>query len=743
MTIFAIPLLIMQDHFDEIQLTSGEFFLNELLPVLQWLDQLLKQAIAAAPLIYGVELGKDPYQGLHLDLDDIHRRLARSPGEPLFQEHGSSPRHHLSDALATDTHLIWLKQTFGLSNFDLEVIALALAPEIDRRYEQVYAYLQDDIRHHRPNIDLALNLLCSSAAERLARCNHFSPDAPLIRQAVLQLLPENPQEPSTLLASSLRLTDSIVRFLLGRTGLEPQLDPFCTLVKPKSTLQKRLIGDHLKAGLLPLMQQAQIAENALYLYFEGPSQIEKRHAAESLADGVGTPLLIVNLAAAVGSKLDFDTVLRLALREAQLQNAILYIDNLDTLRLSDHKLAYHYFLSLLSDEKRRVILSGKQRWVPEELAPPGVLPISFPVPEFTQRLTYWQNTLQGIGLTFPPSELASLAERFHLTHAQIAEAVSMACHQAQWRVASQLEDSSPTELAEALPLPTLSDLFAAARAQSGHELQELAQKITPKYGWEDIVLSADSSAQLQEICNQVKYRYQVYGEWGFDDKLSRGKGLNVLFSGSPGTGKTMAAEVVAHELQLDLYKIDLSRIVSKYIGETEKNLDRIFVAAETANAILFFDEADALFGKRSEVRDAHDRYANIEISYLLQKMEEYDGVVILATNLRKNLDDAFVRRIHFMIDFPFPDPQKRRRIWQKIWPDALPLGSDIDFDFLAQQFELTGGSIRNIALASAFLAADDSGKLSMKHLMWSIRREYKKMGKVLTEDTFGKYANLQ
>ncbi|MDJ0707464.1 MAG: ATP-binding protein [Leptolyngbyaceae cyanobacterium MO_188.B28] len=732
----------MQEHFDGIQLTSGEFLLNQILPVLQWLDQLLKQAIATAPLIFGAELGDDPYQGLHLELADIQRRLARPPGEPLFQTQAETP-DRLIDTLDTNTRLIWLKQTYGLSAFDLEVVAIALAPEIDRRYEQVYAYLQDDIRRHRPSVDLALNLLCSSAAERLVRCNHFSSDAPLMRQALLQLLPENPQEPSTLLASSLKLTDAIIRFLLGRTGLDPQLYPCCTLVKPASTLQERLMGNHLKAGLLPLVQQAQTAGNALYLYFEGPSQIEKRHVAESLADDVGAPLLIVNLAPAVGSKLDFDIVLRLAFHEAQLQNAILYIDNLDTLRLSEHKLAYHCFLSLLSDEKRRVILSGKQRWVPEELAPPGVLPISFPVPEFTQRLTYWQNTLQGIGLTLPPSELAALAERFRLTHAQIAEAVSIACHQAQWRIASQLEDSSPTELAEALPLPTLSDLFAAARAQSGHELQELAQKINPKYGWEDIVLSADSSAQLQEICNQVKYRYQVYGEWGFDDKLSRGKGLNVLFSGPPGTGKTMAAEVVAHELQVELYKIDLSRIVSKYIGETEKNLDRIFVAAETANAILFFDEADALFGKRSEVRDAHDRYANIEISYLLQKMEEYDGVVMLATNLRKNLDDAFVRRIHFMLDFPFPDPKKRRRIWQKIWPDAVPLSSDIDFDFLARQFELTGGSIRNIALASAFLAADDGGKLSMKHLMRAIRREYKKMGKVLTEGAFGQYANLQ
>ena len=205
---------------------------------------------------------------------------------------------------------------------------------------------------------------------------------------------------------------------------------------------------------------------------------------------------------------------------------------------------------------------------------------------------------------------------------------------------------------------TAADLQAACRLQSNRKLAELARKITPHYTWGDIVLPADRLQQLREICNQVKYRARVYDEWGFDRKLSLGKGLNVLFAGPSGTGKTMAAEIMAGELGLDLYKIDLSTVVSKYIGETEKNLARIFDEAETRNAILFFDEADALFGKRSEVHDSHDRYANIEISYLLQRMEEYDGVAILATNLHKNMDEAFVRRMHFTVEFPFPDADK-------------------------------------------------------------------------------------
>jgi SpoVK/Ycf46/Vps4 family AAA+-type ATPase len=268
----------------------------------------------------------------------------------------------------------------------------------------------------------------------------------------------------------------------------------------------------------------------------------------------------------------------------------------------------------------------------------------------------------------------------------------------------------------------------------------LAKKIQPKYTWKDIVLPEDSLAQLGEICQWVKHHHQVLGEWGFDRKLSLGKGVNALFSGPSGTGKTMAAEIMANKLALDLYKINLSTVISKYIGETEKNLERIFTAAENANAILFFDEADALFGKRSEVRDSHDRYANVEISYLLQKMETYEGITILATNLRQNLDEAFVRRLAFTIHFPAPDEASRRQIWTKIWPAETPLAKEIDFDFLAQQFKLSGGNIKNIALAAAFLAAEKKGPVTMAHVLQAARREYQKLGKPLSATELGLFA---
>jgi SpoVK/Ycf46/Vps4 family AAA+-type ATPase len=280
------------------------------------------------------------------------------------------------------------------------------------------------------------------------------------------------------------------------------------------------------------------------------------------------------------------------------------------------------------------------------------------------------------------------------------------------------------------------ELAAACRAHSVHRLGELAVKIEPNYGWDDIVLPEDQREQLREICSQARYRHRVFGEWEFGRKLSGGKGLIALFSGPPGTGKTMAAEVIASELRLELYKIDLSQVVSKYIGETEKNLDRIFAEARTSNAILFFDEADALFGKRSEVKDAHDRYANIEIGYLLQKMEEYEGIAILATNLRGNLDEAFVRRMQFIVELPLPDEEERRQIWEKVWPAAVPRSPQLDLAILARRFEVPGGNIRNIALAAAFLAAGEGGVVTHSHLLRATRREYQKMGKILVDREF-------
>jgi ATP-dependent 26S proteasome regulatory subunit len=377
-----------------------------------------------------------------------------------------------------------------------------------------------------------------------------------------------------------------------------------------------------------------------------------------------------------------------------------------------------------------VFLVSEKEWQPGGiLGDKPFISIELPVPSYQERRQLWAKQWKGDSTLAADIDFGDLASKFRLSGGQIRDVVAAARSLARWR------DPAKATI-------TAQDLYAACRRQFRGTLSTLSRKIEPKYNWHDIILPKDQTEQLHEICSYVKYYYTVYDGWGFEHKLSTGKGLNVLFSGPSGTGKTMAAEIIANELGLDLYKIDLSAIVSKYIGETEKNLDRIFQEGQTSNAILFFDEADALFGKRSEVRDSHDRYANIEIAYLLQKMDEYEGAVILATNLRKNMDEAFARRMHFTVEFPTPEEADRHRIWQNIFPREAPLAADIDLSFLARQFKITGGNIKNIALGAAFLAAQDGGSINMENIIWATKREFQKMGKLCTESDFARYSEL-
>jgi SpoVK/Ycf46/Vps4 family AAA+-type ATPase len=275
-------------------------------------------------------------------------------------------------------------------------------------------------------------------------------------------------------------------------------------------------------------------------------------------------------------------------------------------------------------------------------------------------------------------------------------------------------------------------LWEACRIQIRLDLDDLAQRIDPVSKWDDLVLPNPQKLLLKEIEVHVRQRTKVYDKWGFRTKGARGLGISALFVGGSGTGKTMAAEVLANALRLDLYRIDLSSVVSKYIGETEKNLRKVFDAAEAGGTILLFDEADALFGKRSEVKDSHDRYANIEVSYLLQRMEAYRGLVILTTNLKRSLDSAFMRRIRFVVEFPFPDAELRAEIWQRIFPLETPT-DELAIDKLAR-LNIAGGNIRNIALNAAFRAADEGQPVHMTHLLSSARSEYAKLEKPLTEN---------
>jgi hypothetical protein len=454
---------------------------------------------------------------------------------------------------------------------------------------------------------------------------------------------------------------------------------------------------------------------SLVLYLQGPYGSGRRSVASALCRRLNLRLLIADLAQldACGGG-DFDFLVSLMARETMLQPAALYLNGMDVLVGDDKRRLLSSLLRELAACPAPVFLGGEAAWDPAgELRARYFVRLELARPTYAERLELWAKCA-GAG---EDVDLSGLSNKFRFTPGQIEDTAAAARNLARWRCRG---DSRPV----------IADLFDAAKVQSNRKLSSLARKIRPNYTWDQIVLPADRVQQLREICNCVKHRALVYDQWGFDRRLSLGKGLNVLFAGPPGTGKTMAAEIIGGELGLDLYKIDLSTVVSKYIGETEKNLSRVFTEAETSNAILFFDEADALFGKRSEVRDSHDRYANIEVGYLLQRMEEYEGVVILATNFRRNMDEAFVRRMHFALEFPFPDAADRRQIWETIWPSETPLRPDLDLEHIARRFEIAGGSIRNIALAASFLAAESGGAVNMQHVLHATRREYQKMGKV-------------
>jgi SpoVK/Ycf46/Vps4 family AAA+-type ATPase len=376
-------------------------------------------------------------------------------------------------------------------------------------------------------------------------------------------------------------------------------------------------------------------------------------------------------------------------------------------------------------------LAGSAAWHPpvEFMQQHIYIRVELPASTFETRKQLWEHCLNDGRAAISPPELTVLANAFRFHTGQIHEAVHAARNLALSR------DGVGYRL-------TVHDLYEACRLLSNQRLTHYAQKIHPKFTWDDLILPSDRKLQLREICQWVKYHHVVFDAWGFERRLSLGKGLNILFAGPSGTGKTMAAEIIAGELGLELYKIDLSVVVSKYIGETEKNLSRIFAEAASSNAILFFDEADALFGKRSEVKDAHDRYANIEINYLLQKMEEHEGIVMLATNLQKNLDEAFQRRLQFAVEFPFPDEDHRLCIWHSVFPPAAPLAADIDFHFLARRLKLSGGNIKNIAINAAFLAAEQASTIGMPHVIFATKREFQKLGRQCVKSDFEQYYEL-
>jgi ATPase family associated with various cellular activities (AAA) len=581
------------------------------------------------------------------------------------------------DGYGTPRRLAVLGERFGLSGFELDVVLACLAAELDPDAERL-------------TVAALLGEFCADTAQRSDGWRRFAPGAPLVSHGLVELGGDGP-----LAARTVWLRPRVAAWLLGDDRPDPAAAPYLREVEPA-------------AGAVPERLRVLAADGCL-LYLRGAPGTGRRAAAAAAS---AVPVLDVDGALLAGlDPAELTAVLRLVDREARLAGAVLHWSDWDALLERPAQLARA--LPVVLGQPGAVFLSGTADWVPARDVP--VVRLDFTEPDAAARAGLWR---EALGPSTPDDGvLAELAGRFRLTGGAIADAAATAGAIALAR--------DP-----AAPRVTEADLWEACRRRCGARLAALAARVTPRHGWADLVLAPGPMAQLREVYDQARLRALVHGGWGFGARLSTGRGLAVLFAGPPGTGKTMAAEVLAGALRLDLYRIELPSVLSKYIGETERNLERVFAAARTSGAVLFFDEADALFGKRTAVHDSHDRYANVETSYLLQQLDEYDGIVIAATNLRKNLDEAFARRLASTVDFPMPGPAERRRIWADVFPAATPLATDVDLTVLSE-LDISGGSIRNIALAAAFLAAAEGAPVGMEHLLHASRGELRKLGSLL------------
>jgi ATP-dependent 26S proteasome regulatory subunit len=722
------------DYFAE----SSEHLLAEL----ERIDLLIRGQVAR---VRKLQASDGQFRGLYISEQEVDALLDQPLGRPhwlgrnagrpaqletaleqLREQIGRKTRASLDEGI--ELRLVTLQQLFELSRFEIDTLLVCLAVEFDLRYERLYAYLQDDVTKKRPSVDLVLNLLQPSAASKLVGQQRFLPTAPLLRHHLVELIDDPAQPRPPLLAKYLKVDERVIQYLAGSDAPDHRIRSYLCAVGAPMRPEPICSDQEVEHRLSEVVRNAPGSER-MVVCLRGPYGVGKQRVAAAVCRELGLRLLVVDLGRMAGDDATgHEWRLSLVNREARLQGAALYWTGFEAQASTEKKALIKVFSRSLTDRPRITFLSGEPTWQSgEDLPGTPFLRVDLPRPTATERSRTWRTLLDDGRSVDADLNAGTLATKFKFTRGQIEEAFATAEHLAKWRVPEDARVS-------------MEDLYEACRLHSNQRLATLARKITPNYRWDDIVLPADRFAQLREICNQVKYRAQVYDDWGFDRKFALGKGLCVLFAGPSGTGKTMAADIIAGELGLYLYKIDLSTVVSKYIGETEKNLSRIFTEAESSNAILFFDEADALFGKRSEVKDSHDRYANIETGYLLQRMDEYEGTVILATNFRKNMDESFVRRLHFTIEFPFPNEEDRRRIWEGVWPEAVPRDPALDVQFLASRFQITGGNIRNIALSAAFLAADDSGVVAMQHLIRATQREFQKMGKVITDGEFREYA---
>jgi hypothetical protein len=585
-----------------------------------------------------------------------------------------------------------LCSAFGLTRFERAVLLMCAGVELDARFAALCGDAQRDPARTFPTFSLAL------AALPEPHWSALTPVGPLRRWRLVEC---DHQPGGPLLTSRLRIDERVLHFLTGIQYLDERL---AGLLEPIGSDQ--LVTSHQAVAREIAAIWAQDRGQPPLIQLCGADPATRRTIAATACSMHALRLYALAAEHVPAGATELETFIRLWEREATLGGAALCVET-DGVDPNDSK-AVAQVSQLLEAVRGAVVLAATDRWRPLRRSS---VPVEVHKPTAEEQRNVWRSLLADtpVLVNGPVNHLVS---QFSLTVPAMRASLHQALAAGNGRASDEL-------------------LWQACRSQARLRLNDLAQRIEPASAWDDLVLPPAEKSLLRDVAAQVAHRAKVYESWGFGQRVTRGLGISALFSGPSGTGKTMAAEVLANELDLDLYRIDLASVVSKYIGETEKNLRRVFDAAEDSGAILFFDEADALFGRRSEVKDSHDRYANIEVSYLLQRMESYGGLAVLATNLKGAVDAAFLRRIRFVINFPFPDPAQRAEIWRRIFPVKTPTDG-LDPTALAR-LSVAGGNIRNIALNAAFLAAESDEPVRMSHVLQAARTEYAKLEKPLTE----------
>jgi len=619
---------------------------------------------------------------------EIERSMGESPRD-LPSPADLSP---LTPPAALDT----LCAALELTSFERKILLMCAGVEMDSSLTALYAKINRDDRRTEPTFGLALGAFADA---------HWSALAPSRPLRYWRLLEATPGEPLT--TSPLLIQERILHFLAGINYLDERLQGLLRRVPPAG----RLAPSHedVARQIAAIWSVEDGPSRAPVIELCGEERTGKRAIAAAACGMLGLQLHTMTAWALPHTgAAELNNLLRLWEREAILNSSALLLECDDA--ESPESLPAGALAYLIESIRSPLFISSRTS---RQTANRAVMLFDVGNPTTQEQADLWRRVLQPV---YPSvnGEVETLVSQFSLN--------SSAIHAAAGQVIGDAADRDDA---------VGRRLWNACRAQARPRLEGLAQRIEPAAAWDDLILPAKQKEVLSQIAMHVRQRSTVYQTWGFAAKGTRGLGISALFAGSSGTGKTMAAEVLANELRLDLYRIDLSQVINKYIGETEKNLRRVFDAAEGGAAVLLFDEADALFGKRSEVKDSHDRYANIEVSYLLQRMEAYRGLAILTTNRKSALDQAFLRRIRFVVDFPFPEIDQRAEIWRRVFPEAMPL-QDLRIDRLAR-LNAAGGHIRNIAMGAAFLAADSGQPVRMAHLLSAARAEFAKLEKPLTD----------